>query len=245
MKTKLIALTMLLLSGCAATNPTTPMNVAGGVTSQGSEKKSADIAKLSYDLGLLYFENLRDGKLKLDRKAYEQGLTDGLAGKLSTVSRTTNEGQKAWQALADLSGEQLKNANLTAGQIFLEMNKNRKGIITLPSGLQYEVIKEGKSPHKPALNDTVGIIYKIEGIDGSVKIDNLSPKTKKLYEIPLSKIISKGWQEALQLMTLESKWRLYIPGEIAFGEKGLGEKGIMPNEALIIDCLLLDIKINQ
>ena len=243
MTTKLNALTILLLTGCAVTTPKTPLNIAGGI-SQATENKSGAVAKSSYELGLLHLESLRDGKLKLDRQAYEQGLKDGLAGKAVTVSSTTGDGQKAWQALANLSLEQLKNANLISGHIFLEQNKTRKGIITLPSGVQYEVIKEGKSPHKPTLNDTVGIIYKIAGIDGSVKIDNLSPKTKKLYEIPLSKIISKGWQEALQLMTLESKWRLYIPGEIAFGEKGLGEKGIMPNETLVIDTLLLDITIS-
>ena len=65
-----------------------------------------------------------------------------------------------------------------------------------------------------------------------------------MFQIPMQKIISKGWQEALQLMPLESKWRLYIPGELAFGEKGLSEKGIMPNETLVIDTLLLDIKIS-
>jgi FKBP-type peptidyl-prolyl cis-trans isomerase len=143
-----------------------------------------------------------------------------------------------------MSYEEVKIANLAIGKVFLEQNKTRKGVVTLPSGVQYEVLQQGKGPHKPTLNDTAGIIYKIAGVDGSVKIDYSVKGNQKMFQIPMQKIISKGWQEALQLMTLESKWRLYIPGELAFGEKGLSEKGIMPNETLVIDTFLLDINIS-
>lgn len=240
-----LILITLAFAGCAAMKSDADKTAAeNSRSSPVSNGKEAATPQNSYELGFLHIKTLREGKFTLDQPAYERGLLDAVNGKATDDVVNNQNTQTAWQTLATLSYEELKAANLAAGKAFLEENKIRKGIVTLPSGVQYEVLHQGKGPHKPALNDTVGIIYKITGIDGTVKIDNLGKSTKKMYEIPLHKIVSKGWQEVLQLMTLESKWRLYIPGPLAFGEKGLSEKGIMPNEALVIENLLLDIKLS-
>jgi len=123
----------------------------------------------------------------------------------------------------------------------LKQNKTKQGVVALPSGVQYQVLKESKGD-KPRLKDTIGILYTISGIDGNVKVDTMNKGKGKMYEILLQKIVSKGWLEALLLMPQDSKWRLFIPGELAFGEKGLTEKGILPNETLVIDTYLLEIK---
>lgn len=223
------------ITGCAATTPNKLIDNTKTPTE--SAKLSPSGQQASYNMGLLHIKTLRDGQYSLDQQAYEQGLRDALAGK-TTAATTT---QAEWQVLAELSYAELKAANLAAGQAFLEQNKTKQGVVALPSGVQYQVLKEGKG-EKPRLKDTVGILYTISGIDGKVKVDTMAKGKAKMYEIVLQKIVSKGWQEALPLMPQDSKWRIFIPGELAFGEKGLTEKGIMPNEALVIDTYLLEVK---
>lgn len=223
------------LTGCAAQtvkNPEVATETANQISAVGSS-----VQQSSYNLGLLHLKALRDGQYQLDQQSYEQGLRDGLGGK--TAGGTTS--QTDWQALAALNYAQLKAANLAAGKAFLEQNKSKQGTTVLPSGVQYQVLKEGKGD-KPRLKDKIGIMYSIRSIDDKVKIDNMAKGNAKMYEIALQKIVSKGWQEALLLMPQDSKWRLFIPGELAFGEKGLTEKGILPNETLVIDTYLLEIK---
>ncbi len=210
----LTILPMLVLTGCAA------------IQTEGE----AAISQASYELGLLHIKTLREGRYKLDQPAYEAGLQDALKGDAAA--------QAAWPALANNSLATLKTANLAAGKAFLEQNKIRKEVVSLPSGVQYEVLKPGKGSYKPSLEDTVGILYKITGIDGTLKVNTLSKGDRKMYEILLQKLLSKGWQEALRLMTEGSQWRIYIPGELAFGEKGLSEKNILPNETLVIETHL-------
>ncbi|MEQ1528892.1 MAG: FKBP-type peptidyl-prolyl cis-trans isomerase N-terminal domain-containing protein [Methylococcales bacterium] len=233
---KLLPITLLaaFLAGCATTN-----TVADKTTAYSTTAKDTATSQSSYDLALLHIKALREGKFNLDQPAYERGLRDALNGKANDNSANT---PSTWQSLATVSYEELKTANLAAGKAFLEQNKTRKGIITLPSGVQYEVLQQGKDAHKPTLNDSIGIMYSVKSIDGKIKINTMNKGKNQMYEIPLKKIISKGWREALQLMSQESKWRLYIPGELAFGEKGLSEKGILPNETLVIDTFLLEIK---
>jgi FKBP-type peptidyl-prolyl cis-trans isomerase FklB len=244
LKPLFLTLIMLMFTGCVATKTDAVKTASeNSKNSQASTAKGSLTSQNSYELGLLHLKTLRlrEGKFNLDQAAYERGLQDALNGKATDDTPNT---QATWRALSAMSYEEVKIANLAIGKVFLEQNKTRKGVVTLPSGVQYEVLQQGKGPHKPTLNDTAGIIYKIAGVDGSVKIDYSVKGNQKMFQIPMQKIISKGWQEALQLMTLESKWRLYIPGELAFGEKGLSEKGIMPNETLVIDTFLLDINIS-
>jgi FKBP-type peptidyl-prolyl cis-trans isomerase FklB len=221
----------VLLSACASTP------VSQNQPASHNNPGISDAKQSGYGLGLLAIKVLREGKFKVDQASFEQGLKDGLAGKLPEETDAEKQSAK-WQQLAKLHDDLAKTANLAAGKTFLEHNRTRPNVVSLPSGLQYEILKAGKGKAKPMLTDTVGILYKISGIDGSVKINTMEKHNRKMYEILLQKIVSKGWQEAIQLMTQGSQWRLFIPAELAFGENGLSEKGILPNETLVIETHL-------
>jgi len=129
--------------------------------------------------------------------------------------------------------EKLKE-NLDKGLAFLKENQAREGVYVLPSGLQYEVLTEGSGP-KPALTDTVSCHYHGTLIDGKVfdsSVQRGAPAT-----FPLSRVIS-GWTEALQLMSVGSKWRIYLPPHLAYGDRQAGAM-ILPNSTLIFEVELL------
>jgi len=128
------------------------------------------------------------------------------------------------------------SANLKAGQDFLEANKQKPGVHTLPSGLQYEVITEGTGI-KPLANNKVTCHYHGTLIDGTV-FDS-SVKRGQPATFPLNMVI-KGWTEGLQLMSVGSKWRFFIPPQLAYGERQTGSH-IGPNSALIFEVELLDV----
>lgn len=126
--------------------------------------------------------------------------------------------------------------NKAEGEQFLAANKTKEGINTLPNGLQYQVLTNGSGP-KPTLQDKVKVHYRGTLIDGTVfdsSIDRGEP-----IVLPLTGVI-KGWTEALQLMPVGSKWKLFIPSDLAYGERQAGAK-IQPNSALIFDVELLEI----
>jgi FKBP-type peptidyl-prolyl cis-trans isomerase FklB len=135
---------------------------------------------------------------------------------------------------------QMKNekasANLKAGQEFLEANKQKQGIVSLPSGLQYEVITEG-SGIKPLARNKVTCHYHGTLIDGTV-FDS-SVKRGQPATFPLNMVI-KGWTEGLQLMGVGSKWRFFIPPQLAYGDRQTGSQ-IGPNSTLIFEVELLDV----
>lgn len=230
MKSLSLLVSVVVLVGCA----TTESSKVKGIPAQ----LSTDQQKSSYALGAMHIKILREGQYPIDQKSYEQGLRDALDRRSVNSFPAEANVQSEWQALVDLNYAEVKAANLAAGKAFLEHNKSLKEVMALDSGLQYKVLKKGKSTQKPTLRDKVGVIYKISGIDGKVKLDNTKGDVQKLYEFPVQKMVSKGWQEALLLMPKGSKWRLFIPGELAFGEKGLSEKGILPNETLVIEIYL-------
>lgn len=127
--------------------------------------------------------------------------------------------------------------NKQQGVQFMEQNKNKKGIVALPSGLQYEVLTAGTGK-KPGKNDIVTVDYEGRLIDGQV-FDS-SYKRGQPATFPVNGVI-EGWQEALQLMNTGSTWMLYIPATLAYGEAGAGEV-IGPNETLIFKVHLISIK---
>lgn len=129
-----------------------------------------------------------------------------------------------------------KNERLAIdSKIFLEQNKDKDGVITTESGLQYLVLLEGKG-NNPTLNDNVTVHYHGTLIDGTIfdsSVDRKQPAT-----FPLNGVI-QGWQEALQMMSVGSKWKIFIPSELAYGESGAGAIG--PNSTLIFEVELLSI----
>jgi FKBP-type peptidyl-prolyl cis-trans isomerase FklB len=127
--------------------------------------------------------------------------------------------------------------NLNAGKVFLEENAKREGVTTLPSGLQYEIMKEGDG-EKPGPRSTVKCHYHGTTIEG--KVFDSSVKRGTPASFPLNRVIS-GWTEALQLMSVGSKWKLFLPPNLAYGEEQIS-KEIGPNSTLIFEVELLGIK---
>lgn len=143
--------------------------------------------------------------------------------------------QKGMQKKQELKAN-AGQANLVKGQAFLAANKSKEGVVTTASGLQYKVVKSGSGP-KPSATDKVKVHYHGTLIDGTV-FDS-SVQRGEPIEFPVSQVI-KGWTEALQLMSVGSKFTLYIPSELAYGEQGGGDK-IGANEALIFEVELIEI----
>ena len=129
-----------------------------------------------------------------------------------------------------------KNQRLAIdSKIFLEQNKQKDGVMTTESGLQYLILSEGKG-NNPTLNDNVTVHYHGTLIDGTIfdsSVDRKQPAT-----FPLNGVVP-GWQEALQMMSVGSKWKIFIPSELAYGESGAGAIG--PNSTLIFEVELLSI----
>ena len=123
------------------------------------------------------------------------------------------------------------------GEAFLAENAKKEGVKTLPSGLQYKVVTEGKGK-KPTKSDTVSVHYKGTLIDGR-EFDS-SYKRNEPAEFPVGQVI-KGWTEALQLMSEGSKWQLFIPWQLAYGERAVGDL-IGPHETLVFEVELLKVK---
>lgn len=134
------------------------------------------------------------------------------------------------------TGNQAAVTQMT-GDAFLAANKDKKGVVTLPDGLQYKVLKQGKGP-KPTASDTVVVNYEGKLIDGTVFDSSYTRGEPAVF--PVLGVIA-GWVEALQLMNVGSTWELYVPANLAYGEQGAPPM-IGPNQTLIFKVDLLSIK---
>lgn len=199
--------------------------------------------KASYGIGVNIGRTLqRQGLTEIDPKQLAQGIADAYAG--SELRIDEDELQEAIQAfqqeLMAMQAEKNKavaEKNKKEGEAFLAENKKKEGVKTLPSGLQYQVIKEGTGA-SPKENDSVTTHYEGTLIDGTV-FDS-SYKRGEPATFPVSGVI-KGWTEALQLMKVGSKWRLFVPSELAYGSTPRQGSPIGPNSVLIFDVELLGI----
>ncbi|HAZ15915.1 MAG: hypothetical protein A2Y28_03010 [Chlamydiae bacterium GWC2_50_10] len=197
--------------------------------------------KLSYSIGLETGKNLKSQFADMDVKFLIEGFEDGIThaspklpqdeirSLLTALHKQVEQQQKEF--VTKIAEQQKKQ-----GETFLAENKNKEGVVTLPSGLQYKVLKEGKGPH-PKLVDTVLVHYKGEFIDGRV-FDSSSERGKP-HHFTVNQVIP-GWSEALQLMNVEAKWRLFVPSYLAYGERGF-QREIPPNTTLIFEMELLAI----
>ncbi|MGE5558824.1 MAG: FKBP-type peptidyl-prolyl cis-trans isomerase [Bacillota bacterium] len=198
--------------------------------------------KASYTLGVSVGKNLKGSGLEINKKALFRGIADGLADKKNLLS--DGEMQEIFAATQQeiMIKQQERSAqqgakNKQEGEAYLTANKKKPGVITLPSGLQYKVIKEGGG-RSPKITDTVLAHYRGTLIDGT-EFDS-SYKRGQAASFPVSGVI-RGWTEALQMMKVGSKWELYIPADLAYGEQGAGQM-IGPNAVLIFEVELVGIK---
>ena len=191
--------------------------------------------KVSYALGLSIGNNFQNSGIKqLQVEDFMKGLEDVLGEKQPAISY-----EEAKQVINDyfmkLQQERLE-INKQAGAEFLEINRHKAGVVELPSGLQYEILKQGKGA-KPSASDKVKCHYHGTLINGTVFDSSVQRGEPATFGV--SQVIP-GWVEALQLMPVGSKWRLFIPSNLAYGEHGAGDV-IEPNSTLIFDVELLDI----
>ncbi len=199
--------------------------------------------RISYSYGVDTAAKLKNLPVRADIDLFIKGVKDGLSGgKLlmteKEISETLTELQKEITAKSEEEKKTLAQRKKREGEAFLADNKKKEGVIALPSGLQYKVLKEGTG-RTPTDTDWVRINLRGTLIDGTVFED-----TYKSFGQPVSfavKGMFPGWEEALKLMKEGAKWRLFIPPDLAFGERGAGTL-IGPNATLIIEVELVSVQ---
>ena len=190
--------------------------------------------KFSYAIGLGIGQNLSSmGIQGLAVDDFAQAIRDVLEGNQTAISH--NEAReivnKYFEELAKMSAVAIEQ-----GKAFLEENKKRPGIVTLPSGLQYEVINEGTGK-KPKATDQVRCHYEGTLVDGTLFDSSIQRGEPAVFGV--NQVIP-GWVEALQLMSEGAKWKLYIPSDLGYGARGAGEM-IPPHSTLVFEVELLEV----
>jgi FKBP-type peptidyl-prolyl cis-trans isomerase FklB len=208
-----------------------------------------DKDKISYSLGVDIGRTLQRLELDLNIPSLSQGIADVLGNKpkalsdeqvQQTLQAFQQQMMQKQQAAMSKKQDEMKavaEKNKVDGKKFLDDNAKKQGVKTTASGLQYKVIKEGTG-EKPGDSDTVETNYRGTTIDG--KEFDSSAKHGSSFTLPVNGVI-KGWAEALKLMPVGSKWQLYVPAELAYGDEGYGDD-IPPGSTLVFDLELLSIK---
>jgi FKBP-type peptidyl-prolyl cis-trans isomerase FklB len=191
--------------------------------------------KFSYSLGVVLAQNLKNQNITtFDPASLAKGLEDIIKGNQLEVS--PEEADQLIQSYLREAAVEKHKGNIEAGEAFLTENSKKDGVNTLPSGLQYEVLETGGGGI-PQATDEVTTHYHGTLLDGTV-FDS-SVERGQPASFPVNRVIP-GWVEALQLMSVGSKWRLYVPHNLAYGEQGAGDV-ITPYSTLIFDVELLGI----
>jgi FKBP-type peptidyl-prolyl cis-trans isomerase FklB len=193
---------------------------------------------MSYIIGMDMGKNLKDQSIDIDQAALARGIKDALSGgKSSLTDEEIRQTMTAFQKEMMAKSQALGEKNKKEGEAFLAGNKKKQGVITLPSGLQYKVISAGKGK-KPKPTDTVTVQYRGTLIDGT-EFDS-SYRRGQPATFPVNGVIP-GWTEALGLMQEGAKWQIFVPSNLAYGEKGTGGQ-IGPNATLIFEVELISIQ---
>lgn len=217
--------------------------VANTVLASGTSELTTPKEKASYAIGMDMGNSLKKNGVDINPDLLTKAIKDVLTGQ-----KTQLTDQEAGAILTDLQKEMqgkrqekmkaLGEKNKIEGEAFLAENMKKEGVKTLPSGLQYKVITEGKGK-SPSATDTVTVQYTGRLVDGT-EFDS-SYKRGQAATFAVNGVV-KGWTEALQLMKEGSKWQLYLPSNLAYGEAGTSGGPIGPNAALIFDVELVSLQ---
>jgi FKBP-type peptidyl-prolyl cis-trans isomerase len=226
----------------AKTPGTTPAKPRTATGTRAPLTLKTDKDKVSYAIGVNIGKSMRKDTVDIDPAIFSRGMKDALAG--GKLLLTDDEMKAALTKLqTDLRAKQEETMQKTGeinkkgGEDFLTQNKTKPGVVALPDGLQYKILKEGTGP-KPTANDSVVCNYRGTLLDGT-EFDS-SYKRGQPATFPVSGVI-KGWTEAVQLMPVGSKWQLFLPADLAYGNRGAGPD-IGPNATLIFEVELLSIQ---
>lgn len=193
--------------------------------------------KFSYTVGIQIGNNLKQGDA-IDLEALTQAIRDAYQGDDYQLSvEEMQQVMTAYQEKEFAKRMEQYNENKTAGEAFLAANKDKDGVVVTDSGLQYKILKAGDGD-KPTASDQVKVHYHGTMIDGTV-FDSSVDRGEPIV-LGVGNVI-KGWQEALPMMPVGSKWQIYVPSDLAYGEQGAGNK-IGPNSVLVFDIELLGIE---
>ncbi len=193
--------------------------------------------KFSYTAGMQVGQNVKRQNLDFDAKAFALGVQDALSNAKPKLSpeqmRAAVEG---FQKKEMAKREAVAKKNEAAGQAFLEANKKKEGVTTLPSGIQYKVLQDG-SGKQPTATDTVSVHYRGTLTDGTEFDSSYARNEPAIFQV--SQVI-KGWQEVVPLMKEGAKWQVAIPSDMAYGPQGAGN-AIGPNQTLVFDIELVKV----
>lgn len=201
-----------------------------------TEKKlTGELERFSYALGMSVASNLiKSGVKTINPEAFVKAINDTFVGEMPEMM--PDEANKILESFMEKANQGEAKENLESGLEFLAKNRSKKDVVELPSGLQYQVLKDGEGD-LPSLTDEVKCHYHGSLIDGTVFDSSVERGQPAVF--PVNGVI-QGWVEALQLMSVGSKWRLFIPPELGYGEQGAG--GVIgPNSTLVFDVELLEI----
>ena len=196
--------------------------------------------KESYSLGYQFGQSMKAQGIDLDLEIYASGIRDAVNGATpqftpEEMRNTVTELQKRLAAARQRERKEMADKNLADGNAFLEENKKKEGVVSLPSGLQYTVLAEG-SGKTPKATESVTVNYRGTLTNGTEFDSSFKRGQPATFEV--GKVI-RGWTEALQLMKEGAKWRIFIPPALAYGDRGTGP--IPPNSTLIFDVELLSV----
>jgi FKBP-type peptidyl-prolyl cis-trans isomerase FklB len=218
------------------------LSAVGPLLADGTNMLTDDKSRVSYAIGMMTGRQWKQQELDFDVDLYARGIKEGMAG--GAMLLTPEQAQQTIDAFRkELSAKQqqkqmeLAAKNKTEGEAFLAKNKTQPGVVTLPDGLQYKVITKGDG-EIPGDENTVTVNFRGTLVDGT-EFDSTA-RTGKPLEIPVGRVF-RGWSEALKLMKTGSKWQLFIPSELAYGQNGMSSR-IPPNAMLIMDVELLAIQ---
>lgn len=220
-----------------------PAQPAPSIDSINAPGLNSEKDKVSYALGMSVGGNFKRQAIEIDETTFDKGFRDAYLGPTTLLTEEQvktiftafqNEMRQKQQEKARVAAE----TNKKEGDAFLEANKSKEGVVVLPSGLQYKILAAGTGP-KPASTDTVNCNYRGTLIDGT-EFDSTAKHGNQPATFPVTGVI-KGWTEALELMPVGSKWQLFVPSDLAYGERGAS--GVIgPNATLIFEVELLSIK---